>query len=178
MVKEGNLTMHSTHYIYSYMAPGQIWKRGRKEGNVLFNDAFNTLYVWLYGSWPDLDKKQWTVVKEGNVLFNDALNTLYLWLYGSWPNLDKKQWIVVKEGNVLFNNAFNTLYVWLYGSRPDLDKKQWTMVSYSYMASAIIMVKDHSDRERGNPLPPHGLLFPIRSGQVRVFNVHIQSKLL
>ena len=23
------------------------------------------------------------------------------------------------------------------------------------------MVKDHSDNERGNPLPPHGLLFPI-----------------
>ena len=23
------------------------------------------------------------------------------------------------------------------------------------------MVKDHSDSERGNPLPPHGLLFPI-----------------
>ena len=25
------------------------------------------------------------------------------------------------------------------------------------------MVKDHSDCERGNPLPPHGLLFPINS---------------
>ena len=25
------------------------------------------------------------------------------------------------------------------------------------------MVDDHSDSERGNPLPPHGLLFPIRS---------------
>ena len=25
------------------------------------------------------------------------------------------------------------------------------------------MVKNHSDRERGNPLPPHGLLFPINS---------------
>ena len=24
------------------------------------------------------------------------------------------------------------------------------------------MVKDHSDSERGNLLPPHGLLFPIR----------------
>ena len=34
------------------------------------------------------------------------------------------------------------------------------------------MVKNHSDRERGNPLPPHGLFFPIRSGQARMFNVH------
>ena len=32
---------------------------------------------------------------------------------------------------------------------------------YCYMASHIIMVKDHSDIERGNPLPPHGLLFLI-----------------
>ena len=34
---------------------------------------------------------------------------------------------------------------------------------YGYMASDIIMVKDHSDSERGNPLPPHGLLFLINS---------------
>ena len=25
------------------------------------------------------------------------------------------------------------------------------------------MLKDHSDNERGNPLPPHGLVFPISS---------------
>ena len=48
-----------------------------------------------------------------------------------------------KEGNVLFNNALNTFYLWLYGVRH--------------------MVKDHSDSERGNPLPPHRLLFPISS---------------
>ena len=44
-----------------------------------------------------------------------------------------------KEGNVLFNDAFNIFYLRLYG------------VGH--------MVKDHSDSERGNPLPPHGLLF-------------------
>ena len=42
-----------------------------------------------------------------------------------------------KEGNVLFNDALNTFYLRLYGIRH--------------------MVKDHSDSERGNPLPPHGL---------------------
>ena len=41
----------------------------------------------------------------------------------------------------LFNNALNTFYLRLY----DVGH----------------MVKDHSDSERGNPLPPHGLLFPI-----------------
>ena len=50
---------------------------------------------------------------------------------------------VMKEGNVLFNDALNTFYLRLYGIRH--------------------MVKDHSDSERGNPLPPHGLLFPINS---------------
>ena len=45
-----------------------------------------------------------------------------------------------KEGNVLLNNALNTFYLQLY--------------------SIGHMVKDHSDSERGNPLPPlHGLLF-------------------
>ena len=48
-----------------------------------------------------------------------------------------------KEGNVLFNDALNTFYLRLYG------------VSH--------MVKDHSDSERGNLLPPHGLLFLINS---------------
>ena len=48
-----------------------------------------------------------------------------------------------KEGNILFNDALNTFYLLLYGIRH--------------------MVKDHSDSERGNLLPPHGLLLPISS---------------
>ena len=50
------------------------------------------------------------------------------------------QW---KEGNVLFNDALDTFYLRLYGVKH--------------------MVKDHSDSERENPLPPHRLLFPINS---------------
>ena len=48
-----------------------------------------------------------------------------------------------KEGNVLFNDALNTFYLRLYGVRH--------------------MVKDHSDSEKGNPLPPHRLLLSINS---------------
>ena len=48
-----------------------------------------------------------------------------------------------RERNVLFNDALNTFYLRLYGVRH--------------------MVKDHSDSEKGNPLPPHGLLFSISS---------------
>ena len=43
----------------------------------------------------------------------------------------------------LFNDTLNTFYLWLYGVRH--------------------MVKDHSDSEKGNPLPPRRLLFPISS---------------
>ena len=48
-----------------------------------------------------------------------------------------------RERNVLFNDALNTFYLRLYGVRH--------------------MVKDHSDSEKGNLLPPHRLLFPINS---------------
>ena len=47
-----------------------------------------------------------------------------------------------RERNVLFNYALNTFYLRLYGVRH--------------------MVKDHSDSEKGNPLPPHRLLLSIR----------------
>ena len=48
-----------------------------------------------------------------------------------------------RKGKVLFNDALNTFYLRLYGIRH--------------------MAKDHSDSEKGNPLPPHRLLFPINS---------------
>ena len=48
-----------------------------------------------------------------------------------------------KERNVLFNDALNTFYLRLYGVRH--------------------VVKDHSDSEKGNPLPPHRLLLSINS---------------
>ena len=48
-----------------------------------------------------------------------------------------------RERNVLFNDALNTFYLRLYGFRH--------------------MVKDHSDSEKGNPLPPHSLLLSTNS---------------
>ena len=48
-----------------------------------------------------------------------------------------------RERNVLFNDTLTTFYLGLYGVRH--------------------MVKDHSDSEKGNPLPPHMLLLSINS---------------
>ena len=55
-----------------------------------------------------------------------------------------------QKGRVLFNDTLNTFYLHLFGVRH--------------------MVKDHSNSERGNPLSPHGLLFPI-SRQDKTYNV-------
>ena len=51
--------------------------------------------------------------------------------------------LVGRKDILLFNDALNTFYLRLYGVRH--------------------MVKDHSDSEKGNPLSPHRLLFPINS---------------
>ena len=44
---------------------------------------------------------------------------------------------------------------------------------YGYMGSD--MVKDHSDSEGGNLLPPHGLLFPISSKGSFICTTHRQD---
>ena len=59
-------------------------------------------------------------------------------MYGAFFTCNKE-----RERNVLFNDALNTFYLRLYGVRH--------------------MVKDHSDSEKGNPLPPHRLLLSINS---------------
>ena len=38
-----HLTMHSTHFLFTV-----IWKEGRKEGNISFNDALNTFLIYGY----------------------------------------------------------------------------------------------------------------------------------
>ena len=86
--------------------------------------SFLTLTTML---WPR-DQCQWKTVLDTSKM-------------QSLPFLDRHEGR--KEGNVLFNNALNTFYLWLYGVRH--------------------MVKDHSDSEKGNPLPPHRLLLSINS---------------
>ena len=51
--------------------------------------------------------------------------------------------VLLRKEMFYLNDALNTFYLWLYGVRH--------------------MVKDHSDSEKGNPLPPHGPLFLINS---------------
>ena len=85
-----------------------------------------------------------------NIVLPTCVVVVQLWLQHEVDITDTERfhilWLIHltrKEGNVLFNDALNTFYLRLYGVRH--------------------MVKDHSDSEKGNQLPPHRLLFPINS---------------
>ena len=61
----------------------------------------------------------------------------------------------MNEGNVLFNDALNTFYLRLYG------------VGH--------MVKEHSDSERGNPLPPMDYSFRLAARVILYAPSHRQD---
>ena len=67
-----------------------------EEGNVLFNDALNTFYFWLYGIGQ----------MSRNICLLFCHKTCLLFVYVCWRE---------EEGNVLFNDALNTFYFRLYG---------------------------------------------------------------
>ena len=70
-----------------------------------------------------------------------------------------------KEGNVLFNDTLNTFYLQLYGRERERNVLFNDALNTFYLRLYGVrhIVKDHSDSERENPLPPHRLLFPISS---------------
>ena len=75
---------------------------------------------------------------NGKLYLHVAAGFLSHYMSGSLPFKFRE-----RERNDLFNDALNTFYLRLYGVKH--------------------MVKDHSDSEKGNPLPPHGLLLSINS---------------
>ena len=84
---------------------------------------------------PTKNKQQKQVTNKNNNLITTTNRTTNY----HFTTLNKRE----RERNVLFNDALNTFYLRLYGVRH--------------------MVKDHSDSEKGNPLPPHRLLLSINS---------------
>ena len=156
MVKEGRKDMfylqtHSTHFIYSYMA-SDIWLRTilivRKETRcrhigysyrltarfLLYAPSHrqdNTYHGLCYTSRGALvgTRNSWMgPPHEGSIRRPIAPRANALPL--SYVPL-----LATKEGNGFFNDALNTLYLRLYGVEH--------------------IAKDHSDSQRGNPLPPH-----------------------
>ena len=98
---------------------------------------------------------------EQLVLVNYAYNGLFLFNFSGsyyfheyhvlmgWHSSTRK------EGNVLFNDTLNTFYLRLYG------------VSH--------IVKDHSDSDRGNPLPHIGYSFRLAARVLLYASSHRQD---
>ena len=102
----------------------------------LLNSEWIVLKVWVYLTELVSENNEQTLTQ--NVSFFCNKKTCYCaYLWTTSIEHGRKEW------NVLFNDALNTFYLRLYGVRH--------------------MVKDHSDSEKGNPLPPHRLIFPINS---------------
>ena len=98
------------------------------------------VYIHIYIHIPTYSCTYIFIYHSKNLFLNLFARSKYfprLESFGSKVNRER-------ERNVLFNDALNTFYLRLYG------------VGH--------MAKDHSDSERGNALPPHGLLFPINKG--------------
>ena len=94
----------------------------------------NTKKVLLYHT-PPLNRVVYvTIIYEQTLMFGTVTTNIIFFFFSDMQR---------KEGNVLFIYLINTFYLRLYGVRH--------------------MVKDHSDSEKGNPLPPHRLLFTINS---------------
>ena len=136
------LTMHSTHFIYGYMA-SDVWLRTilivRKETccrHIGYSYRL-TARVLLYAPSHRQDNTY-------HGLCYTSRGALARYRNGfSRKHAIHCSYQGRKEANVLFNDALNTFYLRLYGIRH--------------------MVKDNSDSERGNPLLPHVLLFLISS---------------
>ena len=92
-----------------------------------------------------LNKKPFTVAPYQTATANGIVRGVDRDILVVTENLEKSSNFAVcpRERNVLFNDALNTFYLQLYGVRH--------------------VVKGHYDSEKGNPLPPHRLLFPISS---------------
>ena len=137
-----HLTTHSTHFIFWAHGTTQIAGYSFQSTDwIAHTMAYITPVVehWLEGEIVQHDRSDNTLHHDERTLYNQA--TSHSSVNGYF--LETEFLTGRKEGNVLFNNALNTFYLRLYGIRH--------------------MVKDHSDSEKGNPLPPHRLLFLINS---------------
>ena len=134
---------------------------------MLFNKTrqynIQILYKWQWNLYQNSqDWKECYLIRQDNTIYKFYINDNEIYIKRMLFNKTRQYKIQIfyktiffkyrteqikltgrKEGNILFNDTLNTFYLRLYG------------VGH--------MVKDHSDSERENPLPPHRLLFPISS---------------
>ena len=166
------------------------WERER---NVLFNDALNTFYLWLYGvsltikAILEIDFTLYNTEPLGHISFKtghklpsgfdltpaiadiwyDKNNGMYSPVCGMVP---------IKEPLLLIRTGPPpppSVSYWVYSYKNVSKWRKFYLMMCLVHFIYSYMVSDHSDSEREKLL-----LLVIRPGQVRVFNMHVQSKLL
>ena len=117
-------------------------KRGRSRGFLSSRgfDFQGSKFAKLFGALWALQQNA-LMNSQMNEWINEGMNERTVGWMNGWLNERTVGW--ERERNVLFNDTLNTFYLRLYGVR--------------------YMVKDHSDSEKGNPLPQHRLLLSINS---------------
>ena len=130
------LTTYSTHFIYGYMR-----ERERKR-EMFYLTTHSTHFIYGYMA-SDIWLRTILIVRKEtrcrHIGYSYRLTERVL-LYAPSHRQD------------------NTYHGLSYTSRGALAG---TRNSSMGLYAVKHMVKDHSDSQRGNPLPPHGLLFPI-----------------
>ena len=111
-----------------------MWTRQRSKAAVLLTDVPQ---VQQHGHEDVVDEVETDPISKYSVPHSKQV------LHGELTAEQQSHPPAERERNTLFNDALNTFYLRLYGVR--------------------YMVKDHSESEKGNPLPPHRLLLSINS---------------
>ena len=107
---------HTFHHFYFSEHGGRSWRYGRKEGNVLFNDALNTFYLQIYCVRHMCLRTILIVRKETrcpHIGYSFRLAARVL-LYASFHRQD----------NTYHSLCYTSLMVWV-GSRQSLHHSMW-----------------------------------------------------
>ena len=124
--------------------------------------------------WQNMDSSFGTIVLHDWHLFNNGYISTTLWRL-RLTNVRLR--LIKNTGNKRRNGVdkyiekipvrtliFHCLHLDIYEGRKEMFLFNDTLNTFHLRLYGVgHMVKDHSDRERENPLPPHGILFPISS---------------
>ena len=97
-------------------------------------------------------------LKRKRMLFNETIQyniKILIKIYFPSKGQDKSK---EQEGNILYNDTLNTFYLVIWEGERNVLFNDALNTFYLRLYGVRHMVKDHSDSEKGNPLPPHRLL--------------------
>ena len=143
--------------------------RGREEGSVLFNDALNTFYGYMRAAAythtsPFEGRKQMFYLTTHSTHFIYGYMRAAAYTHTSRFE-GRKEMFYLTTHSTHFIYGYMRAAAYTHTSRFEGRKEMFYLTTHStlYLWLYGVRHKNHSDRERGNPLLPHRLLFSISS---------------